>query len=148
MINDLDIKSPLLWIFVDDTTASEVIQKGNACSTQGITNELIEWPRKNRVVLNPDKCKELRISFSQNPEAFDTVSINGNEIEVVNSAKLLGITISDNLTWNAHINEDVKKASKKLYFPIQLKRARLPPSDRIYSRLRISGVLQHASAVP
>ena len=76
------------------------------------------------------------------------MSINGNEIEVVNSAKLLGITISDNLTWNAHINEDVKKASKKLYFPIQLKWARLPPSDRIYSRLRISGVLQHASAVP
>ena len=25
MINDLDIKSPLMWIFVDDTTASEVI---------------------------------------------------------------------------------------------------------------------------
>ena len=69
--------------------------------------------------------------FSRNPEAFDTVSINGNEIEVVNSAKLLGITISDNFTWNAHINEDVKKASKKLYFPIQLKRARLPPSDLV-----------------
>ena len=30
MINDLDIKSPLFWIFVDDTNASEVIQKGNA----------------------------------------------------------------------------------------------------------------------
>ena len=59
------------------------------------------------------------------------MSINGNQFEVVNSAKLLGITISDNLTWNAHINEDVKKASKKLYFPIQLKRARLPPSDLV-----------------
>ena len=29
MINDLDIKSPLMWVFVDDTTASEVIHKGN-----------------------------------------------------------------------------------------------------------------------
>ena len=65
---------------------------------QGITDELIEWSRKNRVVLNPDKCKELRISFSRNPEAFDSVSIDDKEIEVVNSAKLLGITISDNLT--------------------------------------------------
>ena len=116
MTNDLDIKSPLMWIFVDDTTASEVIQKGNNSNAQGITDELIEWSRKNRVVLNPDKCKELRISFSRNPEAFDSVSIDDKEIEVVNSAKLLGITISDNLTWNAHINELVKKTNKKLYF--------------------------------
>ena len=73
----------------------------------------------------------MRISFARNPEAFDPVSIDGNEIEVVNSAKLLGITISDNLTWNAHVNEVVKKASKKLYFLVQLKRARLPPSDLV-----------------
>ena len=131
MINDLDIKSPLMWIFVDDTTASEVIQKGNTSNTQGITDELIKWSRMNRVVLNPDKCKELRILFSRNPEAFDLVSIDDKEIEVVNSAKLLGITISDNLTWNAHINELVKKTSKKLYFLVQLKRARLPPSDLV-----------------
>ena len=87
-----------------------VIQKGNASSAQGITDELIEWSRKNRVVLNPDKCKELRISFARNPEAFDPVSID-DEVEVVNSAKLLGITISDNLTWNAHVNEVVRKES-------------------------------------
>ena len=64
-------------------------------------------------MLNPDKCKELRISFSQNPEAFDSVSIDDKEIEVVTSAKLLGITISDNLTWNTHMNELVKKTNKK-----------------------------------
>ena len=116
MMNDLDIKSPLMWIFVDDTTTSEVIQKGNTSNAQGITNELIKWSHKNRVVLNPDKCKELRILFFQIPEVFDLVSIDDKEIEVVNSAKLLGITISDNLTWNAHINELVKKTSKKLYF--------------------------------
>ena len=131
MINDLDIKSPLFWIFVDDTTPSEVIQKGNASNAQGITDELIEWSRNNKVVLNPDKCKELRISFSRNPDAFDPVIIDGYEIELVNSAKLLGITISDSLTWNAHVNEVVKKASEKLYLLVQLKRARLPPSDLV-----------------
>ena len=120
-----------MWIFVDDTTVSEVIQKGNTSNAQGITDELIEWSRKIRVVLNPDKCKELRISFSRNPEAFDSVSIGDKEIEVVNSAKLLSITISDNLTWNAHINELVKKINKKLYFLVQLKRTRLPPSDLV-----------------
>ena len=97
MINDLNIQLPLLWIFVNDATASEVIQKGNVSNAQGIADELIEWSRKNRVVLNPDKFKELRISFSRNPEPFEAVIIDGNEIEVVNNAKLLGITITDNL---------------------------------------------------
>ena len=55
MISDLDIKSPLFWIFVDDTSTFEVIQKGNASNGLGITDELIEWSRKNRVILNPDK---------------------------------------------------------------------------------------------
>ena len=118
------------------------------------TDELIEWSRKNRVVLNPDKCKELRISFARNPEAFDLVSIDGNEIEAVNSAKLLGITISNKLTWNAHVNEVVKKEGKKLYFLVQLKRARLPPSDLVLFYLSCVrskvdyGVLAFYNALP
>ena len=157
MINDLDIKSPLMWIFVDDTTASEVIQKGNTSNAQGITDELIEWSRKNRVVLNPDKCKELRISFSRNPEAFDSVSIDDKEIEVVNSAKLLGITISDNLTWNAHINKLVKKTDKNTILSCTAETGpttTFRPSSflsfvcSIYDRLWSSGFSQHASTVP
>ena len=36
---------------------------------------------------------------------------------------VLGLTISNDLTWNAHITEIIKKASKRPYFLIQLKRA-------------------------
>ena len=43
--------------------------------------------------------------------------------------KLLGLTISDNLTWNAYIDEVVKKVSKRLYFLVQLRRAKVPPQD-------------------
>ena len=35
------------------------------------------------------------------------------------------ISTSD-LSWNEHVNETVKKASERLYFLVQLKRARLP----------------------
>ena len=34
----------------------------------------------------------------------------------MSSAKLLGLTISSNLTWNEHISDVIKKASKRLYF--------------------------------
>lgn len=96
-------------------------------NAQGMTDQIIEWSRANRVVLNPDKCKEMRISFPRDPECFDAITIDGKELEVVKNAKLLGSTISDNLTWNAHVNDIIKKASKELYFLVQLKRARVPP---------------------
>ena len=66
-INDLDTGSPYLWKFVDDTTASEKIEKGNFSNAQGLTDQIIEWSRANRVVLNPDKCKEMRICFARDP---------------------------------------------------------------------------------
>ena len=68
--------------------------------------------RKNKLQLHPDKCKELRISFSQEPVVLDQVTVNGKEIELVDSAKLLGVTTSNNLTWNAHIKEVIKKSKK------------------------------------
>ena len=63
---------------------------------------------------------------------FHPILSNGNELEVLRSAKLLGATIiTSDLSWNEHVNETVKKASKRLYFLVQLKRARLPCRDLV-----------------
>ena len=78
-------------------------------------------------LIRPDKCKELRISFARNLEEFHVGFGQGKEPEVVSSTKLLGLTIIDNLKWN--VDDLIKKASKRLYFLLQLKRARLPPVD-------------------
>ena len=129
--NDLDVKTPHLLKFVDDTTVSEVVPKGNTSKAQSIVNQVIEWSHVNRVQLNPDKCKELRISFARNPVELDAVVIDRKEVEVVSNAKLLGLTISANLTWNVNIEEVGKKGSKRLYFLVQLKRAKSQPTDLI-----------------
>ena len=50
-------------------------------------------------------------------------------IESVDKTKLLGVTINPSLTWNDHIEEPKKKASRKLYFLVQLKRAQIPFKD-------------------
>ena len=84
---------------------------------------------ENRVKLNNEKCKEMRISFSKFQQEFEPILINGNALEVVENVKLLGLNISSNLTWNIHINEIVKKASKRLHFLIQLKRAKVARTD-------------------
>ena len=67
-------------------------------------NEVVNWSIRNRVKLNTDKCKELRISFTSDCD-FPPVVIGEECIKLVKDAKLLGVTISGDLTWNAHITE-------------------------------------------
>ena len=93
---------------------------------QAIANRVIEWSRENRVQLNANKCKELRISFAKEQRVFDPVIMEGKEVELVTSAKLLGLTIANDLTWNDHVTEITKKATKRLYFLTQLKRVGVP----------------------
>ena len=66
MINDLTINGACVWKFVDNTTASEVVGKGEVSSAQIIADKVVEWSLANRVQLNSEKCKELQISFARN----------------------------------------------------------------------------------
>ena len=114
MINDLDTNAQQ-WKYVDDTTVSEVVVKGGESHVQAIANRVIEWSHENRVQLNADKCKELRISFVKEQRVFDPIIIEGKEVELVTSTKLLGLTIANDVTWNDHVTEITKKASKRLF---------------------------------
>ena len=112
-------------MIVDDTTISETVEKGELSNTQRHTDKVIQWSLQNRVQLNNEKCKEMQISFSKFQKEFEPILINGDALKVVENVKLLGLNISSNLTWNIHINEIVNKASKRLYFLTQLKRAKV-----------------------
>ena len=125
LINDLDTNAQQ-WKYVDDATVSELVVKGGESHVQAIANRVIEWSHANRVQLNAYKCKELRNSFAKEQRVFDPIIIEGKEVELVTSTKLLGLTIANDLTWNDHVTEITKKASKRLYFLTQLKRAGVP----------------------
>ena len=129
MINDLVINGACVWKHVDDTTASEVVGKGEVSSAQIIADKVAEWSLANTVQLNNEKCKDLRISFARNKATFEPIRVHGKELELVDSAKLLGITITSDLSWNTHVNDVIKKAAKRLYFLVQLKGAKVTCND-------------------
>ena len=41
-------------------------------------------------------------------------------------AKVLGLTLSENLTWNCHVEKIITKGNKRMFFIVQLKRAGIP----------------------
>ena len=102
----------------------------------------------NKFVLNQDKCKELRLDFSKSTANPDSVLVYGEPIDLINESKLLGLTISHDLKWNTHIESVIKKASKRIHFLKELKKAKIPLKDLIlfYSTC-IRPVLEYASPV-
>lgn len=44
---------------------------------------------------------------------------------------LIGLIINNTLTWNDHVDSLIKKAAGKIYFLVQLKRARVPADDLV-----------------
>ena len=91
----------------------------------------MQWSFENRVKLNSEKCKELRISFAKNKPQLVPMVVKNQELECVEIAKLQGVTMSNNLTWNMHIDQIIKKASKRMYLLIQLKRANVARHELI-----------------
>ena len=151
MINDLTTTRTKPWKYVDDTTLSEVIHKGKPSSIQEPVDEVQEWTRSNLAELNEDKCKELRIDFSRKQTQtnnLNPIRVNGKEIEVVNHAKILGLTVSSDCKWKMHVDNILSKASKRLYLITQLKRARVPANEiiQIYCSC-IRPLLEYASPV-
>ena len=50
-----------------------------------------------------------------------SITIGDQVLDRVESAKILGLTISIDLTWCTHVDNIISKASKRLYMLYQLK---------------------------
>lgn len=131
MINDLRIPNVNSWKYVDDTTFAEIVKKGNCSTIQSAAFVAQDWSCENKLQLNADKCKEMVIDFKKQKHSFDPISLDRKVLNTVNNVKILGVTISNNLHWNDHINNIIKKANKRLYFIVLLKRAKVPTKDII-----------------
>jgi predicted extracellular nuclease len=110
MINDLNANGVHLWKFLDDTTITEKVPKGTTSEIQLATDEIQDQSTELKFTLNEDKCKEMRVSFAKSVQLdISPVRINNKEIDLIYSAKILGLTIRNDLKWNDHVYSIVKK---------------------------------------
>jgi hypothetical protein len=59
------------------------------------------------------RCECMCFAKSVKPD-ISPVRINNKEIDLISSAKILGLTIRNDLKWNDHVYSIVKKTSKRL----------------------------------
>ena len=124
-INDLETHFPL-FKYVDDSTLFEICNTNEISEIQESIDKAADWTSMNCMKINSKKSKEMIISFTQDvhfKKCVPNIIIECIPFEVVKHAKLLGVILSDDLTWNMHVDSIVKKAAKRVYILYQLKRA-------------------------
>jgi hypothetical protein len=105
--------------YADDTIVIGLIDKDNDESEYRDTIAYVaDWCANNFLDLNVTKTKEMIFDFRtpKYKNAKEPVIVDNKEVEIVKQYKYLGVTIQNDLKWNNHINNQVKKANKRMYF--------------------------------
>ena len=117
-INDLPffLANIISILFADDTTllfAGQDLQRTISMLKAGL-KQLNEWCKHNRLYINWSKTYIMIISNKrfQMPKCID---FENTSIEVVETFKLLGVTIDNKLTFNAFASIQCNQINKKMY---------------------------------
>jgi hypothetical protein len=103
-----------LALYADDSKVSKPINSINDCIVlQNALDKLTSWSKKWGMKFNPKKCEILSTKVSNTYISYD-YKISGCVLKRVNKFNDLGVTLSDDLTWNEHIQSCLKKANKRL----------------------------------
>jgi hypothetical protein len=76
---------------------------------------LERWEREWLMVFHPLKCNVLRITRKKT-KVIHQYTLHGQVLEDASTARYLGVTISDDMTWNRHIDQISSRANSKLGF--------------------------------
>ena len=70
--------------------------------------------KSKQTKLNVDKTKYMIMNFTNNYQFQTRLQLQGHLLEQVHQARLLGLVISEDLSWKANTNFLVKKAYKRM----------------------------------
>ena len=116
-INDISNNiSSKVRLFADDTILYRQINSPSDCRIlQRDLQQLEFWEQTWQMDFNASKCHVLSVSKKKKP-IVSTYILHGEQLQQVNSAKYLGVEISQDLSWSKHINNITSKANKTSAF--------------------------------
>ena len=102
-----------LMLYADDILLFKPINTNAELEDfQGDLLQVTNWIQRHGLTPNHQKTQYLPISRSKNGPRL-TISLNGQTINPSSEVKYLGVTLTPNLSWSAHI-ENISKSSKQL----------------------------------
>ncbi|MCG7869528.1 MAG: reverse transcriptase family protein, partial [Candidatus Thiodiazotropha taylori] len=126
-INDLPEQlASQVRLFADDTAVYLTIEGADSGKVlQNDLDTLSVWESRWDMEFNPSKCQVVRVTTSRSP--INTLyHLHGQVLEVVTSARYLGVDISRGLSWNSHIDRITANANRTLGFLRRNIKTKLP----------------------
>ena len=117
-INDLPLSVPGCGVrlFADDCVLYRPISSPADCDAlQAYLSNLEAWEHKWCMTFNLAKCNSMTVNRKNN-KIYHIYKLHNEELDRVNSATYLGLELTENLSWNRHIENSCNKATKTLSF--------------------------------
>ena len=102
--------------FSDDTTVEGCIEKADETACRDEVQRMVSWSADNNLELNVSKTKEMIVDFRRKKTPIRPLSLNGVEVEEVESFRFLGTIISSDLSWGKNTLCITKQAKQRMYF--------------------------------
>lgn len=109
--------------YADDLTILQLIREQNEDNLQVEINNVLSWCSENGLSLNFSKCFVMDVLTCKTLNINPIVLNDDRCMQKCSSLLLLGCYLSDDMRWSLHVDYLVKKASKRMYLLIHLKRA-------------------------
>ena len=117
-INDIssDIESEIR-LFADDCVCyHEIKDEKDTMKLQRDIDRLGSWARKWGMRFQPVKCNMMQLTRKRIKKIHASYTLEGTDLENVESIKYLGVTITSDLRWNTHVCNVCTKANRTLGF--------------------------------
>ena len=156
-INDLPlyVTSSRIDLYADGTTLTSCTNYSSIRRLEDTLNssiaEIVDWAASNNLPVNEGKTKAMLITGRHLPSKINqktTLTIKGTELELVPSAKLLGLEIDSELSFTFHVDKVCKKLSQRIGVLTETIRSCLPTKQRLlYYNTMIKSVLHYVSSI-
>ena len=95
---------------------------------------------------HPQKCQVLHITSKRKP-VLASYTIHDHTLEEVSSAKYLGVTLQNNLSWNSHVDTIAKKANNaRAFLQRNLQQCPKKTKELCYTTL-VRPIMEYSSVV-
>ena len=116
-------------------------------ATQDNLNSIANWTRENKMQINEGKCNFM--IFSRSEEQFTTrLSMNNVKLDRISEVKILGLYISEDLSWTRNCKEICIKAYSRVQMLTKLKYVGTKTEDLLdVYKLYIRSIAEYCSVV-
>ena len=104
-------------IFADDCVCyREIKDEKDTMKLQRDIDRLGSWASKWGMRFQPVKCNMMQLTRKRIKKIHASYTLEGTNLENVESIKYLGVTITSDLRWNTHVSNVCTKANRTLGF--------------------------------